>query len=111
MKLRFLDARLYLLTTIVRGFDNARRESMDKIDLVLEIGLAQFQITCQVMNFSNMYNLLLRQAWIHAFNSIPFSLHQILRFIVTIQLITVFAEHGCTMIVNSGSKGKVAEEL
>ena len=59
---------------------------------------------CQVMNFSSVYNILLGRPWIHASSAIPSSLHQILRFVVNDQLITVFAEDDCTMIVNSGPK-------
>ena len=47
MKLGFPDARMPLSATIIRGFDGVRRESMDEVDLVLEIGLAQFQMVCQ----------------------------------------------------------------
>mgnify|MGYP004713825513 CR=1 FL=1 len=55
---------------------------------------------CQVMNFSSVYNILLGRPWIHASSAIPSSLHQILRFVVNDQLITMFAEDDCTMIVN-----------
>ncbi|XP_071923143.1 uncharacterized protein [Coffea arabica] len=81
-KFGFLDIKLGPSATVVRGFDGSRRESMGETDLVLEIDPAQFQITCQVMNFSSVYNVLLGRSWIHASNSVPSSLHQMLRFIV-----------------------------
>ncbi|XP_027060688.1 uncharacterized protein [Coffea arabica] len=105
-KLGFLDIKLHPSATVVRGFDGSRRESMGEADLVLEIGPAQFQVTCQVMDFSSVYNILLGRPWIHTFNSMSSSLHQILRFIVNDQLITVFAEDDCTMIVNAKFNGE-----
>ncbi|XP_027076953.1 uncharacterized protein [Coffea arabica] len=45
-KLGFLDIKLRPSATVVRGFDGSRRESMGETDLVLEIGPAQFQVTC-----------------------------------------------------------------
>ncbi|XP_071921845.1 uncharacterized protein [Coffea arabica] len=100
-KLGFLDIKLRPSATVVQGFDGSRRESMGEADLVLEIGPAQFQVTCQVMDFSSVYNILLGRPWIHTSNSVPSSLHQMLRFIVNDQLITVFAEDDCTMIVDA----------
>ncbi|XP_071913977.1 uncharacterized protein [Coffea arabica] len=105
-KLGFLDVKLRPSATVVRGFDGSRKESMGETDLVLEIGPAQFQVTCQVMDFSSVYNILLGRPWIHASNSVPSSLHQMLRFIVNDQLITVFAEDDCTMIIDAKFKGE-----
>ncbi|XP_027166352.1 uncharacterized protein LOC113766349 [Coffea eugenioides] len=102
IKLGFQEAKLPPSTTVVRGFDGAKREPMGEVDLVLEIGPAQFQ----VMDFSSVYNVLLGRPWIHTSGTIPSSLHQMLRFVVNGQLITVFTEDDCTMIVNSGTNGE-----
>ena len=45
-KFGFRDVRLCPSAIVVRGFDGAKRESMGEVHLVLEIGPAQFQITC-----------------------------------------------------------------
>ncbi|XP_027166688.1 uncharacterized protein LOC113766726 [Coffea eugenioides] len=58
IKLGFQEAKLRPSTTVVREFDGAKRESMGEVDLVQEIGPAQFQVMCQVMNFSSVYNIL-----------------------------------------------------
>ncbi|XP_027075870.2 uncharacterized protein [Coffea arabica] len=105
-KLGFLDIKLRPSATVVRGFDGSRRESMGETDLVLEIDPAQFQVTCQVMDFSSIYNILLGRPWIHASNSVPSSLHQMLRFIMNDQFIAVFAEDDCTMIVDAKFNGE-----
>ncbi|XP_027156687.1 uncharacterized protein LOC113757778 [Coffea eugenioides] len=110
IKLGFQEAKLRPSTTVVRGFDGARREPMGEVDLVLEIGPAQFQVMCQVMNFSSVYNVLLGRHWIHTSSTIPSSIHQMLRFVVNGQLITVFAEDDCTMIVNSRTNGENSTE-
>ncbi|XP_071920618.1 uncharacterized protein [Coffea arabica] len=94
------EAKLRQSAIVVRGFDGAKRESKGEVDLVLEIGPAQFQVMCQVMDFSSVYNALLGRPWIHTSGAIPSSLHQMLRFVVNGQLIMIFAEEDCTMIVN-----------
>ncbi|XP_071926061.1 uncharacterized protein [Coffea arabica] len=77
IKLGLSDARLRISATIIRGFDGAKREPMGEVDLVLEIGPAQFKV----------------------------------KFIINDQLITVFAEDDCTMIVNSGSNGESSRKV
>ncbi|XP_027072065.1 uncharacterized protein [Coffea arabica] len=103
-KLGFQEAKLRPSAIVVRGFDGAKRESIGEVDLVLEIGPAQFQVMCQVMDFSSVYNVLLGRPWIHTSGAIPSSLHQMLRFVVNGQLITIFAEEDCTMIINPASE-------
>ncbi|XP_027170334.1 uncharacterized protein LOC113770147 [Coffea eugenioides] len=105
-KLGFIDVKLRPSATVVRAFDGSRRESMGEIDLVSEIGPAQFQVTCQVMDFSSVYNILFGRSWIHVSNLVLSSLHQMLRFIVNDQYITVFAEDDCTMIVDTKFKSE-----
>ncbi|XP_071905667.1 uncharacterized protein [Coffea arabica] len=75
VKLGFQEAKLRPSATVIRGFDGAKRESMGEVDLVLEIGLAQFQFICQVMDFSSAYNILLGRPWIHTSGAIPSSLY------------------------------------
>ncbi|XP_071923155.1 uncharacterized protein [Coffea arabica] len=104
MKLGLQDVKLRPSTTIVREFDGARRESIGEIDLVVEIGPVQFQIACQVMHFPSIYNVLLGRPWIHTSSAVPSSLHQMLKFIVNEQLITIFAEEDCILITDSESE-------
>ncbi|XP_071926902.1 uncharacterized protein [Coffea arabica] len=103
-KLGLQDIKLRPSTTIVRGFDGAQREPIGEVDLVVEMGPAQFQIACQVMHFPSVYNVLLGRSWIHKSGAVPSSLHQLLKFIVNDKLITIFAEEDCLVITNSGSK-------
>ncbi|XP_071928029.1 uncharacterized protein [Coffea arabica] len=103
-KLGLQDIKLRPSGTIIRGFDGAQREPIGEVDLVVEIGPAQFQITCQVMHFPSVYNILLGRPWIHKSGAVPSSLHQLLKFVVNDKLITIFAEEDCLVITDSGSK-------
>nr|XP_027086647.1 uncharacterized protein LOC113708386 [Coffea arabica] len=103
-KLGLQDIKLRPSGTVVRGFDGAQKEPIGEVDLVVEMGPAQFQITCQVMHFSSVYNILLERPWIHKSGAVPFSLHQLLKFVVNDKLITIFAEDDCLVITDSGSK-------
>ncbi|XP_071923163.1 uncharacterized protein [Coffea arabica] len=103
-KLGLQDIKLRPSATIVRGFDGAQREPIGEVDLVVEMGPAQFQIACQVMHFPSVYNILLGRPWIHKSEAVPSSLHQLLKFIVNDKLITIFAEEDCFVIADSGSK-------
>ncbi|XP_027067891.1 uncharacterized protein [Coffea arabica] len=103
-KLGLQDIKLRSSGTIVRGFDEAQREPIGEVNLVIEMGPAQFQITCQVMHFPSVYNVLLGRPWIHKSGAVPFSLYQLLKFIVNDKLITIFAEEDCFVIADSGSK-------
>nr|XP_027090280.1 uncharacterized protein LOC113711316 [Coffea arabica] len=103
-KLGLQDIKLRPSGTIVRGFDGAQREPIGEVDLVIEMGSAQFQIACQVMHFPSVYNILLGRPWIHKSGAVPSSLHQLLKFIVNDKLITIFAEEDCLVIADSGSE-------
>ncbi|XP_071939148.1 uncharacterized protein [Coffea arabica] len=103
-KLGLQDIKLRPSGTIVRGFDGAQREPIGEVDLVVEMGPAQFQITCQVMHFPSAYNVLLGRPWIHKSGAVPSSLHQLLKFVVNDKLITIFAEEDCLVITDSGLK-------
>ncbi|XP_071921852.1 uncharacterized protein [Coffea arabica] len=100
MKLGLQDVKLKPSETIVRGFDGAQRESIGEVNLVVEMGPAQFQIVCQVMHFPSVYNVLLGRPWIHNSGVVPSSLHQVLKFVVNDQLITIFAEEDCIVIAD-----------
>ncbi|XP_027174610.1 uncharacterized protein LOC113774253 [Coffea eugenioides] len=101
VKLGLQDVKLKPSETVVRGFDGAQRESIGEVNLVFEMGPAQFQIACQVMHFPSVYNVLLGRPWIHSSGAVPSSLHQVLKFVVNNQLITIFAEEDCIVIADS----------
>ncbi|XP_071933104.1 uncharacterized protein [Coffea arabica] len=101
VKLGLQDVKLKPSEIVVRGFDGAQRESLGEVNLMVEMGPAQFQIACQVMHFPSVYNVLLGWSWIHSSGAVPSSLHQVLKFVVNDQLITIFAEENCIVITDS----------
>ncbi|XP_027062881.1 uncharacterized protein [Coffea arabica] len=103
-QIAFSDDELPAEGTVVRGFDGAQREPIGEVDLVVEMGPAQFQITCQVMHFPSVYNVLLGRPWIHKSGAVPSSLHQLLKFVVNDKLIPIFAEEDCLVITDSECK-------
>ncbi|XP_027155757.1 uncharacterized protein LOC113756189 [Coffea eugenioides] len=104
VKLGLHDVKLRPSEAVVRGFDGAQRESIGEVNLVVEMGPAQFQIACQVMHFPSVYNVLLGRPWIHSSGAVPSSLHQVLKFVVNHQLITIFAEEDCIVVADFESK-------
>ncbi|XP_071924782.1 uncharacterized protein [Coffea arabica] len=101
VKLGLQDVKLKPSETVVRGFDGSQRESIGEVNLVVEMGPAQFQIACQAMHFPSVYNVLLGRPWIHSSGVVPSSLHQVLKFVLNDQLITIFAEENCIVIADS----------
>ncbi|XP_071939079.1 uncharacterized protein [Coffea arabica] len=110
-KLGLQDVKLRPSGTMVRGFDGAQRGPIGEADLVIEIGPAQFQINCQVMNFPSIYNILLGRPWIYKSGAVPSSLHQLLKFVVNDKLITIFAEENCLVITDSGVKEEGSQSV
>ncbi|XP_070015090.1 uncharacterized protein [Nicotiana sylvestris] len=49
----------------VRAFDGVKRDTIGEIELVLTIGLVDFEVTFQVLDMDTFYNFLLGRPWIH----------------------------------------------
>ncbi|XP_070017821.1 uncharacterized protein [Nicotiana sylvestris] len=57
-----------------------RRDTIGEIDLILTIGLVDFEVTFQVLDMDTSYNFLLGRPWIHATRDVPSTLHQMVTF-------------------------------
>jgi len=79
-------------TTVVRAFNNSRREVIREIELPIQIGPCIFEITFQVMDILPAYNCLLRQPWLHSVGVVPFTRHKKLKLIADNKLVIVTAE-------------------
>ncbi|XP_070002288.1 uncharacterized protein LOC142166017 [Nicotiana tabacum] len=64
----------------VRAFDGIKRDTTGEIDLILTIGLVDFEVTFQVLNMDTSYNFLLGRPWIHAARATPSTLQQMVKF-------------------------------
>ncbi|XP_070045966.1 uncharacterized protein [Nicotiana tomentosiformis] len=64
----------------VRAFDGVKRDTIGEIDLILNIGPMDFEVTFQVLDMDTSYNFLLGRPWIHVAGAVPFTLHQMVKF-------------------------------
>ena len=62
--------------TVVRAFDDTRREVTGEIEIKMQIGPCTFNVEFQVMDISSSYNCLLGRPWIHIAGVVPSTLHQ-----------------------------------
>ncbi|XP_070002642.1 uncharacterized protein [Nicotiana sylvestris] len=76
----------------VRAFDDIKRDTICEIDLILTIGLVDFEVTFQVLDMDTSYNFLLGRPWIHAAGAVPSTLHQMVKFEYEDQEIVVHGE-------------------
>ncbi|XP_075080432.1 uncharacterized protein LOC142165940 [Nicotiana tabacum] len=76
----------------VRAFDDIKRDTIGEIDLILTIGLVDFEVTFQVLDMDTSYNFLLGRPWIHAAGAVPSTLHQMVKFEYEDQEIVVHGE-------------------
>ena len=62
---------------------------MSTLEIELLIGLTIFVTLLQVLRIPTSFNLLLGRPWIHRAETIPYSLHQKVKFIHDGQVVTV----------------------
>jgi len=98
-------------TMVVRAFDGSKREVILEIELPIQIGPCVFQVMFQVIDILPAYNCLLGRPWIHAVGVVPFTLHQILKFVIDDKLIIVSGEEDLLVYGSSSTLYiEVAEE-
>ena len=62
--------------TVVRAFDDTRREVTKEIEIEIQTGSSTFTVEFQVMDISPSYNFLLERPWIHIAGVVLSTLHQ-----------------------------------
>lgn len=92
MRMKINPKRIRSSHIMVRAFDGSRREKIEEIELPVEIGPYIFSISFQVLDITTGYNLLLGRPWIHMAGAVPSTLHQLLKYIINGNLVTVSAE-------------------
>ena len=88
--------------TMVRAFDNTRREVIGEIEIEVQIGPCKFNIEFQVMDISPSYNCLLGRPWIHIVGVVPSTLHQKIKFVTKGQLVSIAVEKDMITAILSG---------
>ena len=92
--MRLLVDRSYMKhnRTVVRAFNDTRREVIGEMEIEVQIAPCTFNVEFQVMDISPSYNCLLGRPWIHTTRAVPSTLHQKIKFVVKGQLVCVSTE-------------------
>ncbi|RDX84728.1 hypothetical protein CR513_34179, partial [Mucuna pruriens] len=91
-KLPYDKNKIRSSSTIVRAFDESRREVGGEIKIPIQVEPFEFQIHFQVMDIKPAYNCLFGRPWIHAASVVPSSVHQKLKFIIGDKLVIISRE-------------------
>ena len=74
---------------VVRAYDNTSRKVIGTLELGIQLGPVTFPTLFQVLEVRPSFNLLLGRPFIHAWNVLPSSLHQKLRYRHEKDIITI----------------------
>ena len=96
--------------TVVRAFDNTRREVTEEIEIEMQIGPCTFNVEFQVIDISPSYNCLLGRPWIHIVGAVPSILHQKIKFIIERQLVFIAAKEDMIAATSSRTPYVEADE-
>ena len=64
----------------VGAFDRSKTDVIGEIELVLTIGIVDFNVNFQVLDINASYNLLLGRPWVHRDEAVPSTLHEMINF-------------------------------
>ena len=84
---------------VVRAFDGTKREVLENIKLLIQVGSSTFDSKFIVMDINPFYNCLLGRPWIHMAGVVPSTLHEKVKFVVEESMIKVVAKED--MIANT----------
>ena len=76
---------------MVRAYDNKTKKVIRTLELGIQLGLVTFPTLLQVLEVRPSFNILLGQPFIHAWDVLPSSLHQKLRYRHGKDIITIDA--------------------
>ncbi|XP_016675406.1 uncharacterized protein [Gossypium hirsutum] len=88
---------------MVRAFDGTERKVMGRIEIPLLIGPSTYEIDFLVMDIRPSYNCFLGRPWIHSTGAVPSSLHQKLKFVTKVRLVTINAEEDIIASITSNA--------
>ena len=103
--MRLLVDRSYMkhTHTVVRAFDDTRREMTGEIEIEMQIGSCTFNVEFQVMEISPSYNCLLGRPWIHVARATPSTLHQKIKFVTERQLVCIATKEDMIAVTSLGA--------
>jgi len=68
-------------STTIYGFNANGPRPMGKIKLKCQIRDLKSEVMCYVINADTPYNLLLERPWIHRKSIVPYTLHQVMKYV------------------------------
>ncbi|XP_069146943.1 uncharacterized protein [Solanum lycopersicum] len=80
-KLRFDLGKLEQNQFNVRAFDGVQRDRVGAVNLVIQMGPAEFNAKFQVLDIDTSYNLLLERTFINIARDVPSTLHQLMKIV------------------------------
>ncbi|XP_052874892.1 uncharacterized protein LOC128280702 [Gossypium arboreum] len=89
------------LSTLMRAFDGTERKVMGRIEIPLLIGPSTYEVDFLVMDIKPSYNCLLGRPWIHSAGAVPSTLHQNLKLVTKVRLVTINAEEDIIAAITS----------
>ena len=63
----------------MRAFDGVQRDTLGAVNLIIQMGLEEFNAQFQVLDIDTSYNLLLGRRFIHMAGAVPCTLHHMLK--------------------------------
>ncbi|XP_027772414.1 uncharacterized protein LOC114076918 [Solanum pennellii] len=104
-QLRFDLEKLEKNQVNVRAFDGVQRETLGAVNLIIQIGPAEFEAKFQVLDIDTSYNLLLGRPFIHMAGAVPSTLHQMIKLVWKNEELVIHGEKG-----QSGRQVPVSDE-
>ena len=74
-QLRFDLGKLEQNQVNVRAFEGVQIHTLEVVNLIIQMGLAEFSAQFQVLDIHDTYNLLLGRPFIHMAGDVPSTLH------------------------------------
>ncbi|KAI5417850.1 hypothetical protein KIW84_042463 [Lathyrus oleraceus] len=91
-RLSYQGAPMRYNSVVVKAFNGSCKIVIGEVDLLVKIGLSDFQITFKVMDIHPTYNCLLGRPWIPEAGAVTSTLHQKLKFMKNDKLVVVGGE-------------------
>ncbi|KAK4722188.1 hypothetical protein R3W88_012421 [Solanum pinnatisectum] len=91
-QLKFDLGKLHQNQVNVRVFDGVQRNTLDTVNLDIQMGPAEFKVEFQVLDINTSYNLLLGRPFIHMAGAVPSTLHQLMKFVWKHQELVIYGE-------------------
>lgn len=91
------------------ALDRVQRDTLEAVNLIIQMGPAEFNVEFQVLDVNTSYNLLLGRRFIHIARDVPSTFHQLMKFVWNEQELVINDEgshsNGRAPIIDEVSQG------